>query len=179
MAFVEPPTAMSATIALSKLAAVRKRDGRRSAHTFSTICRPLCAAMRQCSMSFAGMDDAPGSVSPSVSAIAVIVLAVPIVMQWPCDRAMPASISHHSSSVRLPARFSAQYFHASEPEPSVAPRQLPRSIGPPGTKMNGSPADSAPMMSAGVVLSHAPSSTAPSAGWQRSTSSVSIARRLR
>ena len=40
-------------------------------------------------------------------------------------------------------------------------------------------AESAPMMSAGVVLSHAPSSTAPSMGWLRSTSSVSIASRLR
>ena len=79
----------------------------------------------------------------------------------------------------LPARSSAQYFHASVPEPSVWSRQLPRSIGPPGTKMNGSAAESAPMMSAGVVLSHAPSSTAPSIGWQRSTSSVSIASRLR
>ena len=33
--------------------------------------------------SAAGIELAPGSVSPSASAIAVIVEAVPIVMQWP------------------------------------------------------------------------------------------------
>jgi hypothetical protein len=37
----------------------------------------------------------------------------------------------------------------------------------------------APMIRAGVVLSQPPSSTAPSIGWLRSSSSVSIARKLR
>ncbi len=77
---------------------------------------------------------------------------------------MPSSISHQSSCVIFPARSSAQYFHASVPLPSVSSCHWPRSIGPPGTKMNGSPAENAPMISAGVVLSHAPSSTAPSTG---------------
>ena len=36
--------------------------------------------------------------------------------------------------------------------------------GRPGTKMKGNPDDNAPMINAGVVLSHAPSNTAPSAG---------------
>ena len=37
----------------------------------------------------------------------------------------------------------------------------------------------APMIRAGVVLSQPPISTAPSAGWERSSSSVSMARKLR
>ena len=61
-----------------------------------------------------------------------MVAAVPIVMQVPNERAMPSSISSQSSSVMRPARFSSQYFQTSEPEPSVWPRQLPRSIGPAG-----------------------------------------------
>ena len=83
--------------------------------------------------SAAGIDDAPGSASPIASAIAIMVAAVPITMQVPNERAMPPSISFQSSSVMLPARFSSQYFQTSEPEPSIWPRQLPRSIGPAGT----------------------------------------------
>jgi hypothetical protein len=65
--------------------------------------------------------------------IAIMVAAVPITMQVPNERAMPPSISFHSASPILPARFSSQYFQASDPEPSGLPRQLPRSIGPAGT----------------------------------------------
>ncbi len=77
---------------------------------------------------------------------------------------MPSSISFHSCSPILPARSSAQYFQESDPEPSVLPRQLPRSIGPAGMKIAGSPMLIAPITSAGVVLSQPPISTAPSAG---------------
>ena len=63
-----------------------------------------------------------------------------------------------------PARRSAQYFHVSEPEPSVVPPQWPRSIGPAGTKIAGRFIDDAPMSSPGVVLSQPPISTAPSIG---------------
>ena len=45
---------------------------------------------------------------------------------------MPASMSSQSASEIFPARRSSQYFQASEPEPSVLPFQLPRSIGPAG-----------------------------------------------
>ncbi len=108
-------------------------DGRRSFHTISTICRPVAAAIRACAESAAGIEAAPGNVMPKASAAEVIVDAVPIVMQWPGERAMPSSISAQSSSVMVPARFSAQYFHTSLPLPSTSPRQLPRSIGPAGT----------------------------------------------
>ena len=92
---------------------------------------------------------------------------------------MPSSICSHCSSVTFPARFSAQYFHTSEPLPSARPRQSPRSIGPAGMKIVGRFIDSAPISSAGVVLSQPPISTQPSAGYERSSSSVSIASRLR
>jgi hypothetical protein len=65
------------------------------------------------------------------------------------------------------------------PEPSVLPRQLPRSIGPAGAKIAGTPAEIAPINSAGVVLSQPPISTTASIGWLRISSSQSIARRLR
>ena len=45
--------------------------------------RPHWVDMRWWLASAAGIDDAPGSVMPMDSAIAVIVLAVPMVMQWP------------------------------------------------------------------------------------------------
>ncbi len=89
----------------------------------STIRRPLAAAIRLCAESTAGIDAAPGRVIPSTSAADVIVEAVPIVMQWPGERASPSSISAHSASPSLPARFSSQYFHRSLPLPRVSPRQ--------------------------------------------------------
>ena len=89
--------------------------------------------MRMWFESGAGIDDAPGSVMPMASAIAVMVLAVPMVMQVPWLRAMPPSISIHSFWLIKPARRSSQYFQASDPEPSTLPCQLPRSMGPAGT----------------------------------------------
>ena len=77
--------------------------------------------MRWWPESTAGIEEAPGRVSPMASAIAVMVEAVPIVMQMPAERAMPPCTPSHSSSVMLPARRSSQYFQASEPEPSTLP----------------------------------------------------------
>jgi len=107
------------------------------------------------------------------------VAAVPIVMHVPCERAMPLSTPAQSSSVIVPARSSAQYFQASVPLPSVWPCQLPRSMAPAGMKIIGRPMLSAPIMRPGVVLSQPPMSTAPSAGYDRRSSSVSMASRLR
>jgi hypothetical protein len=45
--------------------------------------------------------------------------------------------------------------------------------------MAGRSIEMAPISKAGVVLSQPPISTAPSIGWERSSSSVSIARKLR
>ncbi len=55
------------------------------------------------------------------SMIAVMVLAVPIVMQVPWLLAMPLSTPSQSALVILPARRSSQYFHESDPEPSTVP----------------------------------------------------------
>ena len=133
MALVEPPIAMWTLMALSKAAGVRMRSRVSASHTISTMRRPAAAHMRGWLESAAGIEDAPGSVRPSASAIAIMVAAVPMTMQVPNERAMPLSISFHCASVMRPARFSVQYFQTSEPEPRYSPRQLPRSIGPAGT----------------------------------------------
>jgi hypothetical protein len=145
----------------------------------STIRRPVATAIRAWSEYAAGTDEAPGRVSPSASAAAVIVLAVPIVMQCPGERAMPFSMALQSSSVIVPARLRSQYFHASDPLPRTSAPHRPGSIGPAGRKTNGSPMLVAPITRPGVVLSQPPISTAPSTGWERSSSSASIASMLR
>ena len=136
-ALVEPPSASTATMALSMLPRVTMSVGFRSSQTMSTMRRPVSLAIRAWRESAAGIDAAPGSVNPSASVADVIVDAVPIVMQWPGERAMLFSICCHVSSVMLPARSSAQYFQTSEPLPSGPPRQSPRSIGPAGMKIAG------------------------------------------
>ena len=132
MALVEQPMAMATVMAFSNEARVSILAGVRSSHTMSTARRPHSAAMRMWFESTAGMDDAPGSVKPQASAMPVMVLAVPMVMQWPWLRAMPPSTSSHCVGVILPARRSSQYFQVSEPDPSTWPFQLPRSMGPAG-----------------------------------------------
>ena len=82
-ALVEHPVAIATIAALRTAAAVTMRSGVSSSHTMSTMRRPTAADILICSESAAGMELAPGSVRPSASAIAVMVEAVPIVMQWP------------------------------------------------------------------------------------------------
>ena len=82
-ALVEQPMAMATAMALRKAERVWIFAGVRSSHTMSTMRRPAAAAMRMWLTSAAGMDDVPGSVMPMTSAIAVMVDAVPMVMQWP------------------------------------------------------------------------------------------------
>ena len=112
----------------------------------------------------AGIAAAFGRLNPSVSMMLVMVDAVPMVMQVPAEREMPSSISFQSRAVMFPARNSSQYFHTSDPEPSVLPAQRPVSMGPAGTKMAGRFMLMAPISSAGPVLSQPPISTQPSAG---------------
>src|SRR4030088_2908302 len=94
--------------------------------------RPGSAGRRLWLVSGGGVDRAAGEGMPVDRAIAVMVEAVPMVIQVPYVRAMPASTSTQSLSEIFPARRSSQYFQASEPEPRVLPFQLPRSIGPAG-----------------------------------------------
>ena len=154
-------------------------EGFRSSQTISTIRRPDSAHMRGWPASGAGIDEAPGSEKPSASVIAVMVAAVPMVMHMPAERAMPLSMSFQSCMVIVPACSSAQYFQLSEPEPRTCPCQLPRSMAPAGTKIAGRFIEIAPMSRPGVVLSQPPIRTAPSTGWLRSSSSASMARKLR
>ena len=141
--------------------------------------RPLAVASRGWFASAAGIDDAPGRLRPRASAAAAMVEAVPMVMQVPKERAMPSSISRQAHSSSFPARISAQYFQASLPLPSTRPCQLPRSMGPAGTKSAGRFMLVAPITRPGTVLSQPPSSTTPSTGFARRISSASMASRFR
>ena len=120
-ALVEQPVAIATIAALRTAAGVTTRSGVSSSHTMSTMRRPQGADMRWWPESGAGIEEAPGSVSPIASTMAVMVEAVPMVMQVPTERAMPPWTPRHSSSVMLPARRSSQHFQASEPEPSTRP----------------------------------------------------------
>ena len=82
-------------------------EGFRSSQIISTMRRPQAEAMRGCAASPAGIEDEPGRESPSASVMEVMVEAVPMVMQVPAERAMPASMSFHCWIVMLPASFSA------------------------------------------------------------------------
>ena len=108
-----------------------------------------------------------------------IVLAVPIVMQWPWLRCMQLSASRKSDSRSVPARTCSLMLHTPVPEPSSWPRHLPLSIGPPDTPMVGRSTLDAPITSDGVVLSQPISSTTPSTGLPRMLSSTSMLARLR
>ena len=81
IALVEQPIAMAIVIAFSKEARVRMVEGRRSSLTILTIRRPDAAHIRMWLASAAGMDVAPGRVSPSASVLAVIVLFALVVQR--------------------------------------------------------------------------------------------------
>ena len=116
---------------------------------------------------------------PRASAIDAIVDAVPIVMQCPFDRAMHPSANTHSSAVIRPASSSSSNRQTAVPEPTSAPWYLPLSIGPPVTMTAGRSTLAAAISRPGVVLSQPDSSTTPSSGLARMSSSASIASRLR
>ncbi len=105
--------------------------------------------------------------------------AVPIVLQCPRLRIIDDSDRMKSSFDRVPARTSSDRRHTSVPQPSGRPRNVPVSIGPPGTTTAGRSTDAAAISSDGIVLSQPPSSTTPSIGLARSISSVAIAAMLR
>ena len=125
------------------------------------------------------MPAVPGSVMPSASASRPIVEAVPIVLQCPRLRIIEDSESRNACSDRVPARTSSDSRHTSVPQPSGTPRNVPVSIGPPGTTTAGRSTDAAAISSDGIVLSQPPSSTTPSIGLARSISSIAIAAMLR
>src|SRR5262249_5585985 len=89
MALVEPPIAMCTLMALSKAAGVRMRSRVSASHTMSTMRRPAAAHMRGWLESAAGIEEAPGSVRPSASAIAIMVAAGAMAIQVPDGRGSP------------------------------------------------------------------------------------------
>src|SRR5687768_12447842 len=108
-----------------------------------------------------------------------MVEAVPIVLQVPAERDMPASAAMKSCKVIAPAFTCSESCHTTVPEPMSRPWCLPLSIGPPLTAMAGTLQLAAPISSAGVVLSQPVSSTTASIGLPRIASSTSMLARLR
>ena len=76
-----PDMASTVVMALSKDFALRMSDGFWSVHTISTIRCPVSDANCAWRESTAGIDENPGSISPSDSVAVVMVDAVPMVMQ--------------------------------------------------------------------------------------------------
>jgi hypothetical protein len=95
------------------------RDGVRSSQIICTIRSPQSAAMRACAESIAGMAVEPGNARPSASTMAVIVLAVPMVLQVPGDRVIFASSAIHSASPIAPAWRSSQNMRVCVPAPTA------------------------------------------------------------
>ena len=132
IAFVDPPTAMSTVMAFSNDSRESTSEGLRLAQAKSTARRPQEVDIRICSLTIAGMLEAPGRQNPNASAMAPIVEAVPIVMQWPGERPIAFSNFVQSSSQRLPAHRSAQNPHTELPLPSASLPQRAVDIGPQG-----------------------------------------------
>jgi len=132
MAFVEPPIASSTRSAFSTERAVMIWLGRSRVAPSVTACRPLASAARRRSACTAGIAAVPGSAMPSASAIAAIVLAVPITAQVPAVVARFCSIWQISSAVTPPARYLAQKRRQSVQAPTARPGTAIGIIGPPG-----------------------------------------------
>ena len=176
---MEPPVAARATIAFSNEPRLRKSLGRRSSWTIETASRPVSCAASSRRLSAAGVPAMPGRVVPSASATTAIVDAVPIVLQWPRLRIIEDSEAMNCCWERVPARTSSESFHTSVPQPSGTPRNVPLSIGPPGSTTAGRLTEAAAISSIGIVLSQPPSRTRPSTGLARNSSSAAIAAMLR
>ena len=167
IALVEPPSASTAVIALSNARCVEDVARLAGPPTPSRrcACRSASPSARGANRA-PGIDAAPGSVRPSASAALVIVEAVPIVMQWPGERAMPSSISLPvvlgdvaGAQLRpvLPGVGAAS--RATAPLPVAAQHRARRHED--GRQVH---RRSRPSSAPGVVLSQPPISTAPSAG---------------
>src|SRR5437773_4035006 len=177
-ALVDPPIAARARIAFSNASRVRILETEIFSFTSSTMRRPAMRARTYRRASTAGIAALPGMPTPSASIIDAIVEAVPIVMQWPCERCMQDSASWNSSSVILPARRSSDIDQVLVPEPMSLPWYLPESIGPPETRMVGRSTLHAPMRVAGGGLSQPAGRTTPASGLGRVDPSASLLGRL-
>ena len=116
------------------------------------------------SLSGAGMTAQPGRDMPSPSASEFIVVAVPIVLQWPMLGDEAATWSSNSSNVILPSDICLRPSQIIVPEPANSPLCQPSSIGPPDCTIAGRFIVAAAIKQAGVVLSQPVVSTTPSNG---------------
>ena len=157
---------------------IRSRIGR-GVRARSTAIRPAAVPSRNRSPVAAGEVAEPGSANPIASATQAMVEAVPITMQVPPVVASACWTSTTSSWSSSPARCSAHIPRQSVHAPNRRPRQDEVSIGPATSVTADAPADTAPMICAGTVLSQPPTRTTASIGWARIDSSTSIAARLR
>ena len=98
-------------MAFSNASRVMIRLGRRSSSTIATMRLPASCAISKRRASTAGQVADPESCMPRASATLAIVDAVPMVMQWPADRAMQPSATWQSASDMRPAATSASNAH--------------------------------------------------------------------
>ena len=102
-----------------------------------------------------------------------------MVLQWPRLRIIADSARRRSARAIRPARTSSLISQTPVPQPRSLPSKRPLSMGPPVTMSVGRSTDAAPISSDGTVLSHPPSSTTPSTGLARMSSSTTMAARSR
>ena len=161
-------------IAFSKFSFFSKSDIFISCLTISTIRRPASCAKTYRLESTAGIAALVCKAMPIDSAKLAIVEAVPIVIQCPADLELSCSADINSSSVISPAFTISENFQVCVPDPINCPLYRPFNIGPPDTTSVGKSQEAAPIIKAGVVLSHPTRSTTPSIGKPRMDSSTSI-----
>ncbi|GAA4773673.1 hypothetical protein GCM10025784_21620 [Citricoccus nitrophenolicus] len=176
---MEPPIAVMARNAFSRDSSVTSSVGTCPRPTAATIASPVQrASARRDSLAAAGSVE-PGRAKPSTSATAAMVVAVPITLQVPTPTlTLPSSAAQAPSSSSPTRRCSHSGHTSSTVNSRFAPKQE-TGRGPAATTMAGTPALSAPMIWAGMVLSQPPSSTTPSMGEARTISSTSMDIRLR
>ena len=137
-ALVEPPIAASVLIAFSNASRVRMFDELQVlVHHLDDAPARHCARARCAGRRPPGRPRCPAGRRRAPRPCEAIVVAVPIVMQWPWLRCMQLSASKKSCSFSVPARTCSLMLHTPVPEPSSWPRHLPLSIGPPDTPMVG------------------------------------------
>ena len=120
-ALVEPPMAPLVRMAFSKASLVSTFEIVRSSSTISTMRRPAMWARALRRESAAGMAALVGRPMPKASTMQAMVEAVPMVMQWPVERALAASASMKSARLISPVLTMASNFQRSVPEPTVSP----------------------------------------------------------
>src|SRR5437667_12417423 len=97
-AFVDPPRANTAAMALLKEASRNISRGFKSSHTISTMRRPERLAILAWLESTAGIALAPRRDKPSTSATLVRGEAAPMLVQVPAEAEMPPSLLFQAGS---------------------------------------------------------------------------------